>query len=500
MPKNPHSFYTAHTLLFLIAILVCITTWFIPAGQYDRIEYNSDKNMFIVSTNNSQTELPVTEKTISDLGLKVKLASFTQGKILKPIVIPNTYEQLDKNPQGVIDFLQSFLKGFYNAIDIILLVLVVGGLIGIVGATGAFDKGMYALSNILKGKEQLLIVFAFLLTCIGGTTFGMAEELIAFYPILIPVFLVAGYDVLVPLATLYLGAATGTLGSTINPFSVIIASNSAGINWTVGTGSRVVMLITASVIVLFYILHYAKKVKNDPSQSLVYFAKQEHINHFLKSDMGSIGKLDRKAVIILTLFLGTFVTMVYGVISLQWWFLEMTTVFFTGAVFIALAAGMPEKKIVNNFVNGAQSLLSVALIIAMARGITVLMEDGLISDTILYYSSLSLSGMKDWLFINMMLIINSGLGVIISSSSGLAVLTMPIFAPLGDSIGVGRELIVSSYVFGFHLVQFISPTGLLLVSLTFAKVPLNAWFKFILPLLVILLLLSSAVLTVSLYL
>ncbi|NQY65127.1 MAG: YfcC family protein [Alteromonadaceae bacterium] len=427
------------------------------------------------------------------------IKNFTDGKIFKPIAVPNTYHTLDNKPQGVIDFFQSFIKGFYSAIEVILLVLVIGGLIGIVNATGAFNKGLAALSHVLKGREPLLIIFAFLFTCAGGTTFGMAEEVIAFLPIFIPIFLVAGYDVLVPLATLYLGAATGTLGSTINPFSVIIASNSAGINWTVGMNSRIVMLILASVIVLFYILRYAKRIKADPTQSLVYFAKQDHLTHFLKPSDSLVEKLDRKSSIILTLFVGTFSAMVYGVINLNWWFVEMTTIFFSGALFIAIVAGMPERKIVNSFISGAQDLLSVAIIIAMARGITVLMEDGLISDTILYHASLLVSGMPEWLFVNVMLLVNLGLGVIISSSSGLAVLTMPIFAPLADSVGIGRELIVNGYVFGFHLVQFISPTGLLLASLTLAKVPFNAWLKFIFPLLVMLLILSSAIITSSLY-
>ncbi len=500
MPSNGKTFYCAHTVLFIIAIIACITTWLIPAGQYDRIEYLKNKNEFVIQGKDSTISLPATQNTLSKLGLNIEIQNFTEGKIFKPIAVPSSYHTLDNKPQGIIDFLQAFIKGFYSAIEVILLVLVIGGLIGIVNATGAFNKGLAALSRALKGKEQLLIIFAFLLTCAGGTTFGMAEEVIAFLPIFIPVFLAAGYDVLVPLATLYLGAATGTLGSTVNPFSVIIASNSAGINWTIGTNSRVAMLFFASVVVLFYILRYAKRIKADPTQSLVYFAKQDHLSHFLKPSDSLTEKMDGKSSIILTLFIATFTGMVYGVINLNWWFVEMTTIFFSGSLLIAIVAGMPETKIVNSFISGAQDLLSVAIIIAMARGVAIIMEDGLISDTILYYASLSVSEMPKWLFINIMLLINLGLGVIISSSSGLAVLTMPIFAPLADSVEIGRELIVSSYVFGFHLVQFISPTGLLLASLTLAKVPFNAWLKFIFPLLVVLLILSSAILTSSLFL
>ena len=500
MSSNNKAFYSAHTILFIIAVVVCIATWFIPAGKYERIEYVADEQAFVLHSHKEKITLPAKQETLASLGVNIEVDNFIDGKIFKPIAIPHTYSRLDSKPQGVIAFFQSFIKGFYGAIDIILLVLVIGGLIAIVDASGAFNKGISALSNALKGREGLLIVIAFSLTCIGGSTFGMAEEVIAFYPILIPVFLAAGYDVLVPLATLYLGATMGTLGSTTNPFSVMIASNAAGINWTLGMTPRLAMLMFGAFVVLFGILKYAKKIKADPTKSLVYFAHKEHLAHFLKNTQSAKIKLDTHSAIILALFITTFATMVYGVVSLEWWFVEMTTLFFGASLLISLIARLPEQKIVNTFIQGAQDLLSVAIIIAMARGVTVLMEDGLISDTILYYASLQVADMSEAFFVNALLMVNVGLGVIISSSSGLAVLTMPIFAPLADSIGVSRESVVNSYVFGFHLVQFISPTGLLLASLTIAKVPINAWLKFIWPILLMLFALSIIITTASVYL
>jgi len=144
MPSNEKTFYSAHTVLFIIAIIACITTWLIPAGQYDRIEYQKSKNKFVLQGKDSTIYLPATQNTLSKLGLNIEIQNFTEGKIFKPISVPNSYHTLEKKPQGVIEFLQAFIKGFYSAIEVILLVLVIGGLIGIVNATGAF-KGLNSI-------------------------------------------------------------------------------------------------------------------------------------------------------------------------------------------------------------------------------------------------------------------------------------------------------------------------------------------------------------------
>lgn len=499
MATNGRSFYSAHTILFIIAIIVCISTWIIPAGKYERLEYLADNKEFIIHGKSSDTKIAATQQALTELGLKIPIDNFIDNKITKSIAIPNSYYQLDSNPQGVSEFLQAPMKGFYGAIEIILFVLVIGGFIAIINESGAFNQGITVLAKKLHNKEQLLIIIVFVLTAAGGTTFGMAEETIAFLPILIPVFIAAGYDTLVPLATISLGSAAGTIGSTINPFSVIIASNAAGIHWTAGVLPRVAVLLIISIVILAYILRYAKSVKAEPERSLIYFSRKEHQQHFLKEPLTQEDTITFKAGLILTLFITTFAVMVYGVTSLGWWFLEMTTLFFTSALIIGFIAKFSELTMVNTFIRGAQDLLSVAIIIAIARGITVLMENGFISDTILYQSSLLVDGMAEGLFINMMFLINVGLGAIISSSSGLAVLTMPIFAPLADTVGIGRELIVSSYLYGFHLVQVISPTGLILASLAIAKIPFSIWLKFVMPLFFIILGICSALLTLNLY-
>jgi uncharacterized ion transporter superfamily protein YfcC len=203
--------------------------------------------------------------------------------------------------------------------------------------------------------------------------------------------------------------------------------------------------------------------------------------------------------IVLVIFSACFFIMIYGVSRLEWWFMEMTTVFFVGAILIGFVARINEKAFVKAFINGAKDLLNVALIIGVARGITILMENGQISDTLLNAGSNLVMDMPKGIFINILYFVYAGLALFIPSSSGMAVLTMPVFAPLADVLGIGREMIVNAYIYGQGLMAFINPTGLILASLTMVNVGYNKWLKFVLPLILILMLLSMLLLTIGVY-
>lgn len=492
-------FPTAQTVLIIIAGLVAILTWFIPSGKFNSLAYNKSENTFTRISHNKTETLEATQATLQALEIKIPIEKFISGDIWKPISIPNTYHKVDDVPQGIMEFVKSPIKGIIEAADIIFLVLFIGGLIGIMNITGAFESGISWLAKALNGKEYLLIIFVTSLVAIGGTTFGLAEETIAFYPILIPVFLAAKYDAMVPLACIYVGSSVGTAFSTTNPFSTIIASDAAGINWTAGLTSRIVMLCLGTLICILYILRYAKRVKKDPSQSIIFSQKEAIETHFGNSTH-SIVALNNRIRLILFVFIMCFVVMIYGVSQLEWWFLEMTVVFFIGAILIGIIGNIDEYRFVETFVKGASELLGVALIIGIARGITILMEDGQISDTLLYYASNATNGMNKSIFINAMLFIYGGLSFFIPSSSGMAVLTMPIMAPLADGVGIGREAIVNTYQYGMGLFAFVSPTGLILASLAIVKVGYDKWLKFIVPLVVILTIFTMIMLTVSVYL
>ncbi|HCY82878.1 MAG TPA: hypothetical protein DHV22_15430 [Xanthomarina gelatinilytica] len=492
-------FPTAQTILLLIAAIVALLTWVIPAGKYDSLSYNKDTNTFTRSSMEVSTTLEATQETLETLQVKIPLEKFTNGDIWKPISIPNTYQEVEPRPQGLLAFFKSPIKGIIEAADIIFLVLIIGGLIGIMNLTGAFDAGISWLAKTLKGHEYVLIILVTILVALGGTTFGLAEETIAFYPILIPMFLAAKYDAIVPLAAIYIGSSIGTMCSTVNPFSVIIASDAAGINWTTGFTGRLIMLILGTLICIIYILRYANRVKKDPSKSIIY-SQKEQIEAMFGTTSNATVVLTTRLRLILFVFAMCFVVMIYGVSQLEWWFLEMTTVFFVGAILIGIIAKIQEANFVETFVKGAGDLLGVAIIIGIARGVSVLMEDGFISDTLLFHSSNLTEGMNKGLFANVMLFIYGGLSFFIPSSSGMAVLTMPIMSPLADTVGFGREIIVNCYQYGMGLFAFINPTGLILASLAIVKVGYNKWLKFVIPLVVILTIFTMIALTIQVYL
>lgn len=494
-----YKFPTAQTILILLAALVTSLTWFIPAGQFDQLSYDKSNSQFVKSSRGEEIIYPATQNTLDILNVKIPLDKFTNGDIWKPVGVPGTYHQLEAKPQGFIDFIQSPLKGIMAALDIVLLVLIIGGFIGITNYTGAFDTGIAWLAKMLRGREALLIVLVTTLIAIGGTTFGLAEETIAFYPILIPVFLAARYDAMVALASIYIGSSIGTMASTVNPFSTIIASDAAGINWTDGINGRFFMLFLGTAICIWYIIRYAERIKKDPTKSIIYSQKEEIDKLFSHTTSNGSIKFTLRIILILIIFISCFIIMIIGVSFLDWWFLEMTTVFFAGAIVIGIINRINESKFVDVFIQGANDLLSVAFIIGLARGITIIMDDGLISDTLLYYSSNITDGMNKGIFINAMMYLFAGLSFFVPSSSGMAVLSMPIMAPLADGVGIGRELIVNAYQYGMGLFAFINPTGLILASLAMVKVGYDKWLKFVMPLVGILAIITMLVLTFSVY-
>ncbi|WP_104733815.1 YfcC family protein [Hanstruepera ponticola] len=492
-------FPSAQTILLIIAGLVAILTFIVPAGKYDTLVYDNASDMFIRASQENTETLAATQETLESLNVIIPLEKFTSGDIYKAINIPNTYKELDAKPQGLVAFLKSPIKGIIDAADIIFLVLIIGGLIGIMNHTGAFDAGIGWLANALKGREYILIVLVTILVAAGGTTFGFAEETIAFFPILIPVFLAAKYDALVAIACIFLGSSIGTMCSTVNPFSTIIASDAAGINWTTGLTGRAIMLGLTLIITIIFIMRYASRVKKDPTKSIIY-SQKDQIEALFHQGTVTVTKFNWRLRLALLTFSACFVIMIIGVSLLDWWFLEMTTTFLVGAILIGFITKIKEGDFIEVFVKGAGDLLGVALIIGIARGVTVIMSDGLISDTMLYYASDITTGMNKGFFASVLTLTYSGLSFFIPSSSGMAVLTMPIMAPLADTVGVGRELIVNAYQYGMGLLYLISPTGLILPSLAIAKVGYDKWLKFILPLFIILVLFTLLVMTTSAYL
>ncbi|MGX7107941.1 YfcC family protein [Facklamia miroungae] len=494
--KKKRSFPTAFTVLFLILVLSSILTFLVPAGSFDRLRYQAEDNTFVrIAIDGSETTMPASEEVLKENNITVPYENFVNGKVTKPVAIPGTYQEMESKPQGFVDILKAPIIGVAESIGIITFVLILGGIIEILNKTGAFAAGVGALSNKTKGKEFVLVSIILFLVSLGGTTFGFAEETIAFYPILMPIILASGYDAIVCISAIFLGSAVGTMFSTVNPFSVVVASNAAGVSLGASLPYKIVGVIGATLITLFYIRRYAVKVKNDPSQSIIADEMPAIRERFLEGiDTNVVHAFDWRKSVSLIIFALAFVVMIWGVTSQDWWFEEMSALFLFIGIVVMIISGLSEKEAVSTFLSGAASLVSVALIIGVARGINIILDNGMISDTFLFQASEIIGKMNGFAFAVVQMILYTFLGIFIPSSSGLATLSMPIIAPLADVVNVGRDVVVSAYNYGQGLMAFITPTGLILATLELVGVTYDKWLKFVLPLMIIIGLFAIAML------
>ena len=485
-PKRRFQLPSAYTILFALIVLTAILTWIIPAGQY---------------------------------------ALDPEGS-----PIPGTYTEVESSPQRIVrDSLNAPINGMYGiedpatgnvgpfnsgelfgAIDVALFILVIGGFIGITLKTGAIQAGISMLVRKLKGKERWLIPLLMTIFAIGGTTFGMAEESLAFYVLIITVMIAAGYDALVGASVILLGAGIGVLGSTVNPFATGIASGFADIPISDGLVGRLVILILGVAMGIWFVLRYAGRVRADPSKSMVFDLKESNEAQFSAAtgDDGELVAMTGQQKVVLALFGAAFLVMVYGVIpwedldiglpTLWWWFPEMTASFLFFAIIIGLVARMKEGELTNTFVDGARDLLGVALIIGIARGITVVMNNGQITDTVLHWAEEALGDVSAGAFAIVMYLLFLPLSFLIPSTSGLATVSMPIMAPLADFVGADRALVVTAYQSASGLLNLVTPTSAVVMGgLAIARVPYGTFLRWVWPLLAGLAVLTIAVLGIG---
>nr|WP_325179139.1 YfcC family protein [uncultured Oscillibacter sp.] len=431
---------TAYTILFLLIILVALCTWLVPAGAYQYVN-----------------ETPVA----------------------------GTYHTVAQSPQGAGAVLKAAFAGFYDAVDVCVFILMVGGFLGVVMKTGAVDAGVGRIIQRLGGKEKWLIPILMIAFGLGGTTYGMWEETMAFYPLLIPVFLAAGYDAVVGISVILLGAGAGIISSTVNPFATGIAAGFAGVSLGEGILLRALQWIVFEGAAIWFVMAYAARVKKDPSRSVVGVGAGK-----IQANMEKPVEFTAKRKVIMVIFTLTFLIMIYGVIPfdemglplpvLGWWFPELSALFLVGGVIIGLIDRMGEEEISETYVAGCADLLGVALIIGISRGITVLMNDGQITGTILHWGEKALSGTGPVSFVLLVYLLYLPLTVLIPSSSGLATLSVPVMAPLGRFAGVGGDLVVTAFQSASGLVNIITPTAAVVMgALALGHVPYDKWIRYV---------------------
>jgi len=384
----------------------------------------------------------------------------------------------------------------FGAVQVFFFVLAIGAFITVTMATGALDAGIGRLTHRYRNQGTVLIVILMAVFSLGGTTYGMAEETLGFYALIVPIFVALGYDRIVGAVVIMLGAGIGTLASTVNPFATGVASAGADIELGNGIVLRAIMYVVLTVVTILYVLRYANKVKKDPSKSLAAPVPEDEQ---LQADEAEPPPMDGRQKLVIWIFMLTFALMIFSVIpwadfnenwdtfTLGWYFPELAALFLVAAIIIGLIGRLGEEGMVNAIVSGMGDFMGAALIIAVARGVTVIMNNAGITDTVLHSLEGVATSVSGPLFGVVMFIVNIPLAFLVPSSSGHATLAMPIMAPLADFAGVSRAIVVTAYQSASGWVNLFTPTSAIVMGgLTLAKVGYDRYLRFVWPLLVIL--------------
>lgn len=442
------------------------------------------------------------------------------------------------------DFCTAPVKGFADALPVCLFVMILGGFLGMMTETGALDNGIAVLVQKLKGNEIMLIPVLMLIFSLGGTTYGMCEETVPFYALLAATMMAAGFDPMVGAATVLLGAGCGCLGSTVNPFAVgaaVDALTGVGIevNQSIIIGLGAVLWIVTTAMSIVFVMSYAKKVKADKGSTILSMQElkdAEEAHGKAASEVNKEVKLTGRQKGVLIAFAFTFVVMIVGFIPLadlnegvanffdagavydadgnaivqgwsalitglpigQWYFDEASTWFFLMAILIGIIGGLSEKQIVNTFITGAADMMSVVLVIALARGISVLMASTGLDVYVLDAAANALAGLSGVIFAPMSFLVYFGLSFLIPSTSGMATVSMPIMGPLAVKLGFSPEVMVMIFSAAIGVVNLFTPTsGAIMGGLALAKIEWTTWLKFALKLIVALSVVCAVILTIA---
>ena len=442
------------------------------------------------------------------------------------------------------DFCTAPILGFADALPVCLFVMILGGFLGMMTETGALDNGIAVLVQKLKGNEIMLVPVLMLIFSLGGTTYGMCEETVPFYALLAATMMAAGFDPMVGAATVLLGAGCGCLGSTVNPFAVgaaVDALTGVGIevNQSIIIGLGAVLWIVTTAMSIVFVMSYAKKVKADKGSTILSMQElkdAEEAHGKAASEVHKEVKLTGRQKGVLIAFAFTFVVMIVGFIPLadlnegianffdagavydadgntvvqgwsalitglpigQWYFDEASTWFFLMAILIGIIGGLSEKQIVNTFITGAADMMSVVLVIALARGISVLMANTGLDVYVLDAAANALAGLSGVIFAPMSFLVYFGLSFLIPSTSGMATVSMPIMGPLAVKLGFSPEVMVMIFSAAIGVVNLFTPTsGAIMGGLALAKIEWTTWLKFALKLIVALSVVCAVILTIA---
>ncbi len=490
--------------LFVVIALMAALTWIIPSGHYQ-----------------TQPDPSNSDKTVRVSG------TYEQISKVETATVDGESTTTDVR-QGAWDVIMAPIQGMAEKLDVVVFVMILGGFLGVVMKTGALDSMLGSLLNKMKGREIWLIPILMLLFAIGGTTYGMQEESVAFYALVVPIMLAAGYNAMTAVMVIVLGGGVGVLGSTINPFSTGIATKTADMQLADVFPIQGIILVLGLIAAIAFTMRYAQKVKageykaDDRTKPTVattldmrnvpeFTTARKAVTivfalTFVLMILSLIPWADFKITIFADLFdwavglpvIGALLGIGHGLPFGEWYFNEISALFLLSTVIIGAIYYAQFRKddvmIIDTFIKGVADLLPVALIIAVATGVSVVMANGAIQDTVIHWGEDALRSVGGGIVGVLAFIFYLPMTFLIPSSSGLAAATMPILAPIADLVGTGKEVIVAAFATSSGLVNMMAPTiASLMGGLALAGVSYRAWLKRTLPIMGILAVISIGV-------
>lgn len=443
--KVPH----VYAIIFALMVIFAVLTWIVPSGSYQRQEVNG-REVTVAGTYEQSEKTYIDEETGDEVDLR----------------------------QGVFDVLQAPTRGIQEAIEVVAFILIVGGSFQVITKTGAITSGMGRVVRRFKNKDILIIPIAMVLFALGGTSFGMAEETLPFFAIFMPIMMAMGFDSMTALMVVFVGARTGYIASTINPFNVLIAQGILGIQGNPQLWLRMIAWVVLTAVAITWVVLYARRVKKNPESSITFEDDIAKKVEFAADESALDAEFTGRQKGVLAVFIAGMCLIIWGLVTQGWYMNEISAVFLAMGLLAGVIAGFSQDVIAQEFVAGIADFAFSAIVVGLARGILVIASDGMIIDTILNALATGLGGIPAVLFTTLLYAVENLLAILVPSSSGLAALTAPIFGPLTELMGLNPEAAVWALSMGSATMSLICPTSAILVAgLGVCKIKLGQWWK-----------------------
>jgi uncharacterized ion transporter superfamily protein YfcC len=444
---NSHSTGIPHvySTLFLILVFFAAATWFVPAGEYDR----------------------------------------STGAHGEMVIMPGTYHRVEPRPVGPAETLSTVYRGMVNAADTVFFVFITFSSINVIVSTGVFHALITRLIGVLNGRARIVMIPIFI-TLIGlsSSTIAVFEEMFTFIPLFVTLAIAMKFDALVGMSIVALGIGLGYSGAFLNPFTVGIAQDIAGLPLYSGAGYRLLCYFVMVAVASGYVMIYAEKISLNPEKSLLVNAgfQVETVRKVPRRH-----RMSKRHVGVLIIVIAGIGVILWGVLNRSWFFQQLSAVYLSMGIVSGLVMCWSPDKIAHKWAEGASNITSTCIKIALAKGILLVLQDSSTLDTIIKWISEPLSSLPKLAAAEAMLIVQTGMNFFVPSGSGQALVSMPVMAPLSDLLGISRQTAVLAFQFGDGLSNILWITGSMPIICKFANVPPRAWLKWFIPLFAVLL-------------